>query len=64
MELLWLIFDLVGTIAFAVSGTLVGIGRRMDIFGMLVLALATAIGGGIMRDLIVFRLIRSEPAFM
>ena len=47
MELLWLIFDLVGTIAFAVSGTLVGIGRRMDIFGMLVLALATAIGGGI-----------------
>ena len=53
MELLWLIFDLVGTIAFAVSGTLVGIGRRMDIFGMLVLALATAIGGGIMRDLIV-----------
>ena len=53
MELLWLIFDMVGTIAFAVSGTLVGIGRRMDIFGMLVLALATAIGGGIMRDLIV-----------
>lgn len=53
MELLWLIFDLVGTIAFAVSGTLVGIGRRMDIFGMLVLALATAIGGGIVRDLIV-----------
>lgn len=53
LELLWLAFDLVGTIAFAISGTLVGIGRRMDIFGMAVLALATAIGGGIMRDVIV-----------
>ncbi|WP_251444185.1 trimeric intracellular cation channel family protein [Veillonella intestinalis] len=53
MELLWFTFDIIGTIAFAISGTLVGIGRRMDIFGMLVLALATAIGGGIMRDLIV-----------
>ncbi|SUP43038.1 trimeric intracellular cation channel family protein [Veillonella criceti] len=53
MELLWFTFDIIGTIAFAISGTLVGIGRRMDIFGMLVLALATAIGGGIMRDLMV-----------
>lgn len=53
MELLWLTFDLIGTIAFAISGTLVGIGKRMDIFGMTVLALATAIGGGIMRDVIV-----------
>jgi len=53
LELLWFTFDIIGTIAFAISGTLVGIGRRMDIFGMLVLALATAIGGGIMRDLIV-----------
>ena len=35
---LWRLFDMIGTIAFAVSGTLVGISRRMDIFGISVLA--------------------------
>ena len=47
---LWRLFDMIGTIAFAVSGTLVGISRRMDIFGISVLALATAVGGGMIRD--------------
>ena len=32
-EVLILIFDLVGTIAFAISGALVGVGKRMDLFG-------------------------------
>jgi len=41
-EDLWRLFDIIGTLAFAVSGTLVGISRRMDIFGISVLALATA----------------------
>ncbi|EKU70796.1 trimeric intracellular cation channel family protein [Selenomonas sp. F0473] len=50
---LWRLFDIIGTIAFAVSGTLVGISRRMDIFGISVLALATAVGGGMARDLLV-----------
>lgn len=53
MEFLWTSFEIVGTIAFAISGALVGVSRRMDIFGMLVLALATAIGGGIVRDILV-----------
>ena len=44
MEFLWTSFEIVGTIAFAISGALVGVSRRVDIFGMLVLALATAIG--------------------
>ena len=47
------IFDIIGTIAFAVSGALVGISRKMDIFGIITLGLATAIGGGILRDLLV-----------
>lgn len=46
-------FEIAGTIAFAISGALVGISRRMDIFGILVLALSTAIGGGIIRDVLV-----------
>ncbi len=46
MDIIWYIFDMIGTIAFAVSGALVGgVARKMDIFGMSVLALATAIGG-------------------
>ena len=45
MDIIWYMFDMIGTIAFAVSGALVGVSRKMDIFGMTVLALATAIGG-------------------
>ena len=52
MDIIWYIFDMIGTIAFAVSGALVGVSRKMDIFGMTVLALATAIGGGIVRDVL------------
>ncbi|MBF1683045.1 MAG: TRIC cation channel family protein [Selenomonas artemidis] len=47
---------MIGTIAFAVSGTLVGISRRMDIFGISVLALATAVGGGMIRDVLASRM--------
>lgn len=47
------IFDLIGTIAFAISGAFVGIRKKMDIFGVNVLAVTTACGGGMMRDVIV-----------
>ncbi|MCF0155274.1 MAG: trimeric intracellular cation channel family protein [Veillonella sp.] len=53
MELVWYVFEYAGTIAFAISGALIGISRNMDIFGMTVLAMVTAIGGGIIRDLLV-----------
>lgn len=53
MGLLWLAFDYLGTIAFALSGALVGMQRRMDIFGISMLALATAVGGGMVRDTLV-----------
>ena len=52
MDIIWYMFDMIGTIAFAVSGALVGVARKMDIFGRAVLALATAIGGGIVRDVL------------
>lgn len=48
----WQVFDILGTLAFALSGSLVAISRRMDVFGIFVLAAATAVGGGIVRDLI------------
>ncbi|KMO86047.1 membrane protein [Megasphaera cerevisiae DSM 20462] len=51
-SLWWQIFDVLGTVAFALSGVLVAISRRMDIFGVFVLSAATAVGGGIIRDII------------
>ena len=44
--------DLLGTAAFAASGALAAIRRDMDIFGVLVLGLVTATGGGTLRDLL------------
>lgn len=52
--------DLLGTAAFAASGALAGIRRDMDIFGVLVLGLVTATGGGTLRDL----LLGDTPAFI
>ena len=53
MDIVWYIFDIIGTIAFAISGALVGVAKHMDVFGISVLAMATAIGGGIIRDVLV-----------
>jgi len=44
--------DLIGTAAFAASGAWAGIRRDMDIFGVAVLGLVTATGGGTLRDLL------------
>lgn len=46
------ILEMIGTIAFAISGAMVGIQKHMDIFGVSILGLTTAVGGGILRDLI------------
>ncbi len=51
-SLTWVIFDVMGTIAFAVSGAMVAIERRMDVFGIIVLAALTAVGGGMVRDVL------------
>ncbi len=47
-----LILNLVGTFAFGLSGGIVAVRKQMDLFGVLVLSVATGLGGGIMRDLI------------
>lgn len=51
MDTFFFILELIGTIAFAVSGAAVGIRKEMDIFGVCILGAATAVGGGIVRDL-------------
>ncbi len=47
-----LITELTGTVAFSVSGALTAIERRLDFFGITVLSIFTAVGGGLIRDLI------------
>lgn len=49
----YLVCEIMGTIAFSVSGALVGIKKKMDIFGVTMLGLITAVGGGVFRDLII-----------
>ena len=46
------IMEMIGTIAFAASGAMVGIRKKMDIFGVCVLGFVTACGGGMVRDVI------------
>ncbi len=51
MTLLYLL-DMIGTAAFAASGAWAGVRREMDLLGVLVLGMVTAIGGGTLRDLL------------
>ncbi len=52
MDAFVLVLELIGTVAFSASGAIIAIRKRMDIFGVCVLALTTAVGGGIIRDLL------------
>jgi uncharacterized membrane protein YeiH len=45
--------DLVGIFVFAISGALVAVRKEMDIFGVLVLAGTTGLGGGFLRDVLI-----------
>lgn len=47
--------EIIGTIAFSVSGALTAIDRGLDLFGVLFISCITAVGGGMMRDLIIGR---------
>ena len=47
-----LIFEIIGTIAFAASGAIIALNKKMDILGIITLGLVTAVGGGVLRDVI------------
>lgn len=53
MDLILVTLDLVGTFVFALSGALVGVRHRLDLFGVLVLSFVAANGGGVMRDALI-----------
>lgn len=52
MDVWFHLLVLFGTVAFSISGALTGIRKHMDIFGVVVLGLTTAVGGGVIRDLV------------
>ena len=55
MELTDLLFsavELIGTVSFAVSGAMIAIQRRLDLFGVVALGMLTAFGGGVTRDVL------------
>jgi uncharacterized membrane protein YeiH len=47
------VLDALGTIAFAVSGALLGVRKNFDLFGVLFLAFVVAVAGGMMRDVLI-----------
>ena len=51
-EAVLLLFEMIGTVAFSISGAMTGIKKGMDAFGVVTLGLVTAVGGGIIRDLV------------
>lgn len=52
MDELIFVLELIGVAAFAVSGAMVAIEKRADIFGVIFLAVTTALGGGVIRDVL------------
>lgn len=48
--------EIIGTVAFSISGAILGIKKNMDVFGVTVLGLVTAVGGGITRDIVLGRI--------
>ncbi|HRO64413.1 trimeric intracellular cation channel family protein [Thermomonas sp.] len=53
MATLLLAFDLIGTFVFALSGGVLAVRYKLDLFGVLVLACAAAVSGGIVRDVLI-----------
>lgn len=47
------VLELIGAAAFSVSGAMVAIEKKADIFGVLFLAITTALGGGVIRDVLI-----------
>lgn len=47
------IIDVLGTVAFAISGVLAALRKRLDIFGILIVAVVTSVGGGTLRDVLI-----------
>ena len=50
------IIDILGTLAFAISGTSEAMRKQLDIFGIVIIAFVTSVGGGTLRDVLIGKL--------
>lgn len=55
MGLSLLVIELAGVVLFSASGALLGIQKHLDLFGVLILGVITALGGGLIRDILIGR---------
>ncbi len=60
MDLFYTVIESIGIVAFSISGAMVAIRRKTDLFGVMLLAIITTLGGGLTRD-VIFSF--SPPAF-
>lgn len=51
-EILIYIAEVIGTVAFSISGAIHAIGKKLDLLGVVVLGCLTALGGGVLRDIL------------
>lgn len=52
-DLAWDVFSLIGTFAFAISGAIIAMEEEYDLFGIYILGVVTAFGGGALRNLLI-----------
>lgn len=52
MQTFVFVLEMIGTVAFAISGAMVALKKNMDIFGVAILGIVTAVGGGAIRDVV------------
>lgn len=51
-DIIVFLMEIIGTVAFAASGAMLGVEKKMDLFGVCVLGVITSVGGGMIRDII------------
>lgn len=52
MDLIIVYINIIGSLAFAISGALTAMNKRFDLFGVLIISFVTAVGGGTIRDIL------------
>lgn len=55
IKIMFHLLDIIGTIAFALSGALTAMSKKLDLFGVFIIAFVTAVGGGTLRDVMIGR---------
>lgn len=51
-NILFVVTDSIGLVSFAIAGALMGLHAEFTVFGIMLIALITAVGGGVMRDIL------------